>query len=375
MMRTNENNSMKKRVLVVLEAHDVFPSGFVRGLIYKDYFKSNGFEAKYVNHVFPPFVRLLDNPPAILKPLMYLGLGRLLVLLLHLSVYFNENNIARIAKNYDVVYMSKVSSFRLVNKLHKKVKARLVLDFGDALWLSNRVGKIFNDILKLVDAVTTDNELTAAYVRKWNPNCTVIPDCPQVEWFDKERSKKQSSGNKITLGWLGRKEHLYNLYVVWEALEWLFSKYQNIHLRLVGIGTDLSRLPPFEKIRYSYRSNYSQSEMIEEVLSMDIGLVPLQDIEASLVRGILKGTVYMAGEACVVCSPVGQYRDLIQDGVNGLWASSPKEWYEKIERLINNPELRFRISQAGLETVRKNFTVDKSFTKLCTVLYPNKNGK
>ena len=76
----------------------------------------------------------------------------------------------------------------------------------------------------------------------------------------------------------------------------------------------------------------------------------------------------MAGEACVVCSPVGQYKELIRDGVNGFWATTPKEWYEKIERLINDVDLRYRISQAGLETVRDNFTVEKSFAKLYSVL-------
>jgi glycosyltransferase involved in cell wall biosynthesis len=110
--------------------------------------------------------------------------------------------------------------------------------------------------------------------------------------------------------------------------------------------------------------------MIEEVLGMDIGLFPLQDVEASIVRGVLKATVYMAGEAVVVCSRVGQSLDMIQDGVNGMLASSSEEWEKKIELLITNPILRERITKAGLETVREGFRVEKSFLKLCSILDP-----
>jgi glycosyltransferase involved in cell wall biosynthesis len=219
--------------------------------------------------------------------------------------------------------------------------------------------------------VTTDNEITAAYVRRINAQCTVIPDCPQVDVFDCRRMPKAADPSVVTLGWIGSPGTLYNLYLIWEPLETLFARHDNIRLRLVGTGADLlKRLPPFERIKYSCRARYTQSEMIEEVLKMDIGLFPLQNVEASRVRGVLKAAVYMAGEAAVVCSPIGQCVDLIQDGVNGFLAGTSEEWVQKLERLITDSNLRRNVARNGLEQARRDFSTEQSFKKLLAVLDP-----
>ena len=358
------------KVLIVLEAGDAYPSGYLRGLIYRDHFAQAGFQVEYVSRLHPRLVRIVGFPSswliARLRPVLQqltFALGRV-----------SERLIVRKARGYDVVYMSKVTTLRFVKEL-RRTNARLVLDFGDAVWLPGRAGEQFNEILQMVDAITTDNEVTADYARKLNPNCMVIPDCPQIELFDRRRSQcNPLTDSRITLGWIGSPGTAYNLFVVWEALEKLFGKYPNLHLRLLGMGTDRRLLPPFERVKYSGRVSYSQAEMIDEVLAMNIGLFPLQDVEASHVRGALKATVYMAGEAVAVCSPVGQCADLIQDGVNGMLARDSKEWFEKIEQLILAPDLRQRISEAGLKTVRGQFTVAKSFERLRSVL-DNVNGK
>ena len=361
-----------RRILIVLAAGDAYPSGFIRGLIYRDHFAKSGLDVKYVNRLYPPLIRLLDTPPRFLWRVMAAGLGGVISRFAQALGLLAETLIIWIARRYDVVYMSKVTSPRLVTKLRQKTRTRLVLDFGDALWLPGRGGEGFNAILRQVDAVTTDNDLTADYVRRFNPRCTVIPDCPQVEWFDRRRAERRPKDG-ITIGWIGTPNTVHNLFVVWEALEHLCARHPNVRVRLVGVGRDSQGVPPFERVPYSIRSRYSRDEMIEEVLGMDIGLFPLQDVEASRVRGVLKATVYMAGEAVAVCSPVGQNRDLIQDGVNGFLAGSTQEWEDKLELLISNPELRTRVARTALDAVRRDFSVDRSFAKLRSVL-TSQNG-
>lgn len=107
---------MTLRVLIVLEAGDAAPSGFIRGLIYRDYFKRNGFDIRYVNRLYPPLVRFFNHPSRRSVALMQLGLARLLNLVQSVIARFNEDAIVRMARHYDVVYMSKMLSFSLLSR-------------------------------------------------------------------------------------------------------------------------------------------------------------------------------------------------------------------------------------------------------------------
>ena len=362
-------NGKPLRLLVIMEMGLKYPSGFLRAWAYRKHFEKAGWTAKFVSHHFTG--PLLWH----IKPLY------------RLYTYLNELRLVRLAASCDAVYMCKVQSPRLIGLLRRRTKARLVLDFGDAVWmprygsrssgqyssssapLSGDENPEFSALLPMLDAVTTDNELTAAYVRRFNPNCTVVPDSPQIEKFDEARGKAlKNTDGTVTLGWIGSQSTAYNLFLIWEALERLSAKHPDLNLRLVVTGNDMRLIPPFEKVRYSCVEKYTQEEMIREVLKMDIGLFPLQDVEASRVRGVLKASVYMSGEAAVISSPVGQCADFIKDGVNGLLAADDGEWERKLDLLIRDKQLRQKLVKGGLETVRGKLTLDRAFETLRPVI-------
>jgi glycosyltransferase involved in cell wall biosynthesis len=353
-----------KKLLVVLEAGDSLPSGVIRGLAYEDLFAQNGFDAQFVSRrpgmLFKtsrfPLRQLLD-----FAPLRNQLVSRITT--------HNENRIRKLARGADVIYLNKVSSQSLLQDLLKEKHARIVYDFGDAIWLQEWSASELNEVLRQMDAVTTDNEITAGYVRRVNPNCVVIPDAPALHAFDARRSElSRKPADRIVLGWLGSPATAYNLYVIWEALEELFNRHQNLHLRLVGTGNDLRLLPEFENVRFSCVPFYDQAKMVEEVFGMHIGLFPLQDVERCRMRGVFKATNYMSGEAAVVASPVGQCADFIQNGFNGMLAATKGEWVEKLDRLIVDEGLRRGLAENGLASVRANFRVEQSFEKLKEVL-------
>lgn len=380
-----------KKILIILEAGDALPSGVVRALIFKDLFIKQGYEVNFINRLSPKLIRQFSNPTGVLG--FVVSFAKKIVLnskkekkgivasFISLFTRFQDKRkvakIIDIAAHYDAVYMSKVRSLELITALKQKTKARLIMDFGDAIWLPNRHSNQFfnindfNKTLELVDAVTTDNEFTARYARKFNANVTPYPDFPQLDAFDKCRKNTiKEKDNVITIGWIGSANTAYNLFLVWEALEEIFCRNKNLHLRLIGTGSNMDLIPQFENVHYSFVSEYNQQIMVNEVLNMDIGIFPLQNTEASKVRGILKATIYMCGEAAVVASPVGQAKEFIIDGENGMLANTKQEWIDKIETLIKNKELRKTIANKGLQSVRKNFSIDKSFNILINVIDP-----
>jgi glycosyltransferase involved in cell wall biosynthesis len=353
-----------KKLLVVLEAGDSLPSGVIRGLAYEQLFATNGFDATFVSRrparLFEtnkfPLRQLFEFPPLRNR-------------LMDRAVAINESRIRKLARDADVVYLNKVSSHGLLQDLLNEKHARIVYDFGDAIWLQEWSASELNDVLRRVDAVTTDNEVTASYVRQVNPNCIVVPDAPALHAFDLRRTElSQKPTDRLVLGWLGSPATAYNLYVIWEALEELFQRHEHLHLRLVGTGHDLRLIPEFEKVKFSCVPFYDQARMVEEVFGMHIGLFPLQNVERCQMRGVFKATNYMSGEAVVIASPVGQCTEFIEDGVNGMLAATRGDWIEKLERLILDHELRRRLAEHGLASVRANFGVEQSFARLKQVL-------
>ncbi len=58
-----------------------------------------------------------------------------------------------------------------------------------------------------------------------------------------------------------------------------------------------------------------------------------------------------------VCSPVGITTDIVQDGENGLLATTTEEWIEKLSMLVEDSALRRRIGEAGRQTVEERFSL------------------
>lgn len=351
-------SSARTKVLAILEGAR-WPSAIVRALIYRDLFARDGFDVEFVS-------RLTSR-----------GLGRvrpdaLRLALIDAATRVNELRLLAKARSAELIYLCKVTSYRFIRMLRRHTRARIVLDFGDAMWIDDKGRRIedeFKAMLQLVDAVTTDNELTATYVRRFGKECTVIPDSPQLEEFDRRRGATTAPPDgTVVVGWIGTAGTLYNIDVIAEALHVVSKAHPEMRLRLVGIGRDRTVLRALEGIPFTVRPSYDQSEMIDEVFGMDIGLFPLKDIEQSVVRGVLKATIYMAGEAAVIASPIGQVPDVITDSANGLLATSHDEWVTKLGALVGDATLRQRLAAAGLETVRNRFRTHQSWEMLRAVL-------
>lgn len=369
----NAQPAHPKRVLVVTETGDAWPSGRIRALIYRRLFQQDGIAVDYLSRCTPWLTKIIEQPGAIAHPLHAFGAGRVLALLNGRLASAREMAIVRRARaGYHAVYLQKVASWPLVAALrHACPGARLVYDLNDSVWLPARAGFAGGrviDILQSVDAVTCDNPAGLQFARRHNASVFLVPDPAQVELFDEQRSPDARSRSRPVLGWIGSPATLFNLYAIWEPLEALFAKYSDLTLRLVGVGRDRRLLPRFENVRYTTRPFYSSQEMIQEILQMDIGLFPMFDVEDSRARGILKATLYMSGGACVVASPVGQMSELITDGVNGLLAHDGRRWLEQLSRVVEDATYRHRLAAAGLATVRERFTIRQCYEQLLHAL-------
>jgi len=109
---------------------------------------------------------------------------------------------------------------------------------------------------------------------------------------------------------------------------------------------------------------WEEATEAENILTFDIGIMPLTDDQFSRGKCGLKIIQYMACGIPCVASPVGANGDIIQDRVNGLLAGSSDKWLDKISSLIENSRLRERIGKEGRQTVSKSYSLQEVAPKL-----------
>lgn len=332
-----EHNYSHRSVLFVLDPMLGHITIKIRGTIFKELFKRNGWTVEYFSR--RPELKPYDQAEIRLK----------------------EEQIVEMSSSFQAVYLLKVPSIHLVKELKKRSNAKVVFDLTDALWKPFHRKEGWHDLEKIltnVDAVFTDNKYISAYGRKYNSNVFVIPACTQVERFDEMRMiTPPRQDDKVVIGWVGSTGTVRALASIREPLENLFARYSNLELRI--LGCDETLLPRFKNVSFTTLPDYDEDDMIREVLRMDIGIFPPPlDLEDYRIRGALKGLIYMTGGIAAVCQNEGDCRRVIRDGVTGMLATTKEEWIQKLEILIKSPALRREMGSRALEAVRNKHSLE-----------------
>lgn len=349
---------MKPKNLLIIYENAESPQSYVRGKLLEELFRNDGINIKSVfldatantnTGIYSKIKRRLNNKSS--KEILL----------------EKEFRIALLSNKYDLILFIKVSSLSLVKLIKKYSSAKLVYDLADFVDTKSHQSPAkaeIESILKIVDVVTYDCISTKNSALKYNSNVHNWPPCSQVEYFDKARQNKPRNDGSINIGWIGSHSTSFNLFKVWDPLEEIFSKYDNIRLTL--LGAEKSLIPMFENVSYSLLSGaYSPDKMIEEGLKIDIGIFPRFSNELAKSHGYLKALIYMSAGAAVICSPIGEIEELIIDGENGLLAKDEYEWYDKLEKLIINEKFRNKLAENGLKTAHEErFSIKHSYEEL-----------
>ena len=352
--QASRRDERTKSALIVNNSGLYWPSGMVRAMQYEPFFRSSPeWEATFSTRHSEFLTRLtLDRrlPVRIARRMFRRHLARYTTLWEEQQ----EDKLVAEAENHDIVSIIKSHGIRLYERILELKRPRVIMDINDAVWLPHFYWNDLTETLSMVHGVICENEYIADYARRFNSRVFVVPDSPQVEIFDRFRGSVHRDPRRVTLGWIGGYQNLGALIGILDALEPLFARYPQLHLRVVGARS--SMLPKRKYLRYSCRSKFSQSDMVREVLAFDIGLFPLLHNDDGRARGTLKALVYMSGEVAVVGENFGENPGLIQEGINGVLVSSLNEWHDKVENLVLDAGQRLALAKGGLDTVRQKYT-------------------
>ena len=147
----------------------------------------------------------------------------------------------------------------------------------------------------------------------------------------------------------GSKTHARDFAQCQTALQELMRRRPDITFRLVGLlDLDESWIPFAERIE---RSGFMPPlEMLRSLAECDINLAPLEEGDV-FCEGKSELKFFEAGlvEVPTIASRTATFTAAIDDGVDGLLASSEAEWLEKLETLVDSPDEKARLGKAARE--------------------------
>ncbi|MEJ8756230.1 glycosyltransferase [Pontibacter sp. H259] len=239
------------------------------------------------------------------------------------------------------------------------LRKKLIFDFDDAIWLpdtseNNAAAASLKwqqktaQTIKWSYKVSAGNNYLKEYALKYNPNAVYLPTV--LDTHQKYKTQKEQLTAGVTIGWIGSHSTVPYLKLIEPVLQQLE---QNYTFDFIVIA---DQKPDF-KLRSLQFIPWSEQTEIESLLKLNIGVMPLPDTEWAKGKCAFKALQYMALGIPAVVSAVGANTVAMPDGVCGYTCSSTKEWYEKLELLLQYNELQTKLGRNGILWVEQNYSV------------------
>ncbi|HWR45833.1 glycosyltransferase family 4 protein [Sporomusa sp.] len=277
------------------------------------------------------------------------------------------------AKKYDLLWIEKelfpwlpewVESFMRYRKI------RYVVDYDDAIFhnydINNKaivratLGHKIDRVMKNASVVIAGNQYLMD--RAIAAGAKRVEYLPTVVDLDKYSSKSISNNELFVIGWIGSPSTTKYIRCVQEPLT-KFCADGLSKLVLVGAGKiDLPNIPV--EIR-----SWSEASEIQELLSFDVGIMPLFDSPWERGKCGFKLIQYMGCGKPVIGCPVGVNQRIIRNGLNGFHATTSEQWQAALQRLRNDKHVRDKMGQEGRAVVEKEYCVQVTAPRLAEILY------
>ena len=216
-------------------------------------------------------------------------------------------------------------------------------------------------MIRASDSVIAGNNFLKEQAGCYNNHVVTIPT---VIDQDRYPMKEYNPGKKkVTIGWIGDHGSIHYLEKMRPVFEELGRKYPYIELEIIcDIFFDCDNIPVVKRM-------WSADQEIEYLHELDIGVMPLIQDPWSEGKCGLKILQYFGVGVPAVCTPVGVNKDVVREGFNGYFASSPEQWVEKLSLLIEDREKQKTMGLNGRETVFQSFSLAACAPKFYGILH------
>lgn len=241
----------------------------------------------------------------------------------------------------------------------------VVYDCDDAFFLSYNCnanpivrallsGKI-EKLMARASAVVCGNEFLRNHAARFAARTIVIPTSVDTDIYTPAPREARS---KPVIGWIGSPSTWPNVRPLLPLLrELCASGSASFHVVGARRGAAADAFDGMET------ADWSEATEVDQVRGFDIGIMPLIDGAWARGKSGYKLIQYMACGVPAVASPVGANAAILTRET-GLLASGEDEWRDALTTLLNKPELRHKMGNAGRARTVELYSVQTNAPRL-----------
>ena len=247
-----------------------------------------------------------------------------------------------------------------------------VVDYDDAVFhnydqssqplLRKFLGSKIDAVMRYSGCVVAGNQYLAERARKAGAKkIEIIPTVIDLERYPVQSKKEEKT--PFVVGWIGTKTTFEkHLSPCRNWLKRLQNEEPDLKVHIVGVTSEMDLGP---QVRYI---PWTEATEVEEILKMDVGIMPLQDTLWERGKCAYKLIQYAACGIPGVASDVGMNKEVTVPGETGILASTDEEWIQAIKTLKSNTELRNQMGNNARKKVEERYCIQQTWMKWQEIL-------
>lgn len=266
----------------------------------------------------------------------------------------------RQAAGSDVVVLQKKTSLNPWDLFQlRRANPNLVFDFDDAVMFHEiehgepLSGKHFGKFLRTVRSarhVVAGNGFLARFAVDAGCDVTVLPTPVDPARYRPEAGVERREPGFV-VGWLGVSQNQKYLLPLKESFRTLRERFPGLTVKIVSEKFPVDLGVPME------RKIWRLEDEPADIASFDVGIMPLPDNLWAWGKCGYKLIQYLASGVPVVASPIGLNLDIVRDGWNGYFASTPGDWEERMGAILATPATAREMARHGTEDVAERYSL------------------
>ncbi|HTJ48652.1 MAG TPA: glycosyltransferase family 4 protein [Cyclobacteriaceae bacterium] len=245
----------------------------------------------------------------------------------------------------------------------KILRKKIIYDFDDAIWLTDKQEEstLFRIIkwrskvkyiCRVSYKISCGNEYLQKYALLFNPNSIINPTTVDTDHEHNPSLADFSVKRKnITIGWTGSHSTLKYLTEIVPCLQKIQQLYPTAEFLVIADKRPTLDLKSFNFIFWNKETE------IQDLASIDIGIMPLPDDEWAKGKCGFKAIQYMSLNIPSLVSNVGVNSTIVDHNINGFLCETQDDWFKYLDQLLRNENLRQVMGKQGRQKIICHYSV------------------